>query len=258
MERCKSAAAFTLILNGTKMTELQKQLFELQDPDYKNFHAKLIPNVPAEKIIGIRTPQLRAFAASFFRKAQNCAEEKIQLETFLNSLPHELYEENNLHGFLIEKIKSFDECIFRLSEFLPFIDNWATCDLIRPHIFAKNTELLLPHIKKWISSEHTYTCRFGVEILMTFFLDERFKPEYLSLVTVLRSSEYYVNMMISWFFATALAKQWDCTVRILEEKKLSSWCHNKTIQKALESLRISREQKDYLKTLKTAGARSKA
>lgn len=233
-----------------KMTELQEQLFKLQDLDYKKFHAKLIPNIPAEKIIGIRTPQLRSFASSLFREAKSSAQKKSSLDAFLHSLPHELYEENNLHGFLIEKLSGFEECVLRVSEFLPFIDNWATCDMLQPKAFKKNPELLLPHIKKWIASEHTYTCRFGIGMLMSLFLDERFKPEYLCLASEVRSSEYYVNMMVSWFFATALAKQWDCTVRILEEKKLSAWCHNKAIQKAVESLRISREQKEYLKTLK--------
>jgi 3-methyladenine DNA glycosylase AlkD len=201
-----------------------------------------MPTINPEKIIGIRIPKLRAFANELAKENDN--------HEFLDKLPHTYYEENNLHAFLIEKIKDFDNCIAALDTFLPFVDNWATCDSMRPKVLGKHCEKLLPKAKQWISSTHTYTIRFGIGTLMNFYLDKNFKPEYLEIVSKIKSSEYYVNMMIAWFFATALAKQYDATLPYLQKQKLSSWCHNKTIQKAIESYRITPEQKELLRKLK--------
>lgn len=229
------------------MTDIQTRalhdaLFVLQDTDYKAFHEKLIPTVPPETVIGIRTPVLRRFASDY-AKTPDAAE-------FRASLPHAYYEENNLHAFLIEKIRDFDQALAALEAFLPYIDNWATCDALAPKVFAKHTDELLPHIESWIASKKTYTVRYGLGALMRYYLDEHFKPEYLTLAAGVRSEEYYVNMMIAWFFATALAKQYDAALQILLEHKLDIWTHNKAIQKARESFRITDAQKAYLKTLK--------
>ena len=221
---------------------LHDALFALQDTSYKAFHEKLIPTVPCETVIGIRTPVLRRFASDY-AKTPDAAE-------FLASLPHAYYEENNLHAFLIEKIRDFDQALAALEAFLPYIDNWATCDTLAPKVFAKHTDELLPHIESWIASEKTYTVRYGLGALMRYYLDEHFKPEYLTLAAGVRSEEYYVNMMIAWFFATALAKQYDAALQILLEHKLDIWTHNKAIQKARESFRITDAQKVYLSTLK--------
>ena len=198
--------------------------------------------MPPETVIGIRTPVLRRFASDY-AKTPDAAE-------FLASLPHTYYEENNLHAFLIEKIRDFDQALAALEAFLPYIDNWATCDALAPKVFAKHTDELLPHIESWIASEKTYTVRYGLGALMRYYLDEHFKPEYLTLAASVRSEEYYVNMMIAWFFATALAKQYDAALQILLEHKLDIWTHNKAIQKARESYRITDAQKAYLSTLK--------
>lgn len=221
---------------------VQKELFNLQDEAYKIFHSKLIPNVSADLIIGVRTPALRKFAKDFSK--HECANE------FLNSLPHKYYEENNLHGFLIEQIKDYDTLTKRLDEFLPYVDNWATCDLMRPKIFKKNKDRLIEKIDEWIDSDHTYMKRFAIEMLMSFYLDEDFKLEYAQKVATVKSEEYYVNMMIAWYFATALAKQYESIIPFIEGKKLEKWVHNKTIQKAVESYRITNEQKVYLRSLK--------
>lgn len=221
---------------------VQKELFNLQDEAYKKFHSKLIPNVSADLIIGVRTPALRKFAKDFSK--HECANE------FLNSLPHKYYEENNLHGFLIEQIKDYDTLTKRLDEFLPYVDNWATCDLMRPKIFKKNKDRLIEKIDEWIDSDNTYMKRFAIEMLMTFYLDEDFKLEYAQKVATVKSEEYYVNMMIAWYFATALAKQYESIIPFIEGKKLEKWVHNKTIQKAVESYRITNEQKVYLRSLK--------
>lgn len=223
------------------MTDIQIALKEISDEKYKKFTAGLIPNVSSDTIMGVRTPALRDFAKGLNRDTA---------EVFLKELPHRFYEENNLHAFLIEKITDFEECIKEIDRFLPFIDNWATCDSMRPKIFKKYSDRLLTHIKRWIASDNTYTVRFGLEMLMCYFLDENFDPEYLSLAAHIRSDEYYVNMMIAWFFATALAKQYDATLPYIEKGLLQRWTHNKAIQKSIESFRITREQKDYLKTLK--------
>ena len=226
----------------TIITNVQTRLFELQDLKYRDFHAKLMPTVNKEKIIGVRTPALRVFAKKYGKTDE--AKEYLQI------LSHQYYEENNLHGLLIEQIKDYDTCLEELERFLPYIDNWATCDIPRPKCFAKHKTELLPVIKEWIASGNTYTIRYGIGTLMSFYLDEDFKPEYIELVASVQSEEYYVNMMIAWYLATALAKQWDATIPYLEERKLSPWVHRKTIQKAVESYRITDEQKVYLKTLR--------
>lgn len=220
-----------------------EQLFELQDLSYKDFHAKLIPTVNPDAIIGVRTPQLRKFAKEFAKTPE--------VSEFLKELPHAYYEENNIHGFLIEQIKDYDMCIKALNEFLPFIDNWATCDMMSPKILKKHLPELLEEIKGWIRSEqHIYAVRFGIKMLMDFYLEEFFEEKYLEWVAKVQSEEYYIKMMQAWYFATALAKQYDSAVRYIEEERLEIWTHNKTIQKAVESYRITKEQKEYLKTLK--------
>jgi len=218
------------------------RLLSLQDLTYKEFHCKLMPTVDPDTVIGVRTPQLRKLAKEIYGSSDAA--------TFLNSLPHQYYDENNLHGFLLEKIKDYDECITRLNEFLPHINNWATCDFISPKIFKKHLPKLLSQIKVWLASDHVYTVRFGIGMLMKFFLDEAFTLEYPEIVAGLRSDEYYINMMIAWYFATALAKQYEAILPYIEEHRLDAWTHNKAIQKAIESLRITPEQKSYLRTLK--------
>ena len=221
---------------------LQNELFELQDIKYKEFHQKLMPTVNPDKVIGIRTPVLRKFAKDFSKRAE--------VESFLKNLPHKYYEEDNLHTFLLEEIKDYKALIKELNRFLPFIDNWATCDMMRPKILKNHRKELLEDIKEWLDSKDTYTIRFAVNCLMIYYLEEDFKPEYLEWVKNIKSDEYYINMVRAWYFATALAKQYDGTVKILETYALDKWTHNKTIQKANESYRITKEQKDYLKKLK--------
>lgn len=221
---------------------MQKMLFESQDLGYKEFQSKLIPNIDKDTVIGVRTPQLRKFAKEFAKNPL--------AQDFLQIIPHHYYEENNIHGLLIENIRDFDRVVFELDRFLPYIDNWATCDIISPKIFKKHLPELIVKINEWIKSGDTYTIRFALKMLMSFYLDSEFKPEYLSLASVIKSDEYYVNMMIAWFFATALSKQYDETIKYIENKKLPQWVHNKAIQKAVESYRITDEQKDYLRTLK--------
>ena len=221
---------------------LQRQLFAMADPSYKSFHCALMPTVDPDTVIGIRTPVLRKFAAEFAKTEDAAA--------FLRDLPHSYYEENNLHGFLLEKIKDYDTLIAELNRFLPHINNWATCDLISPKIFPKHREELLEQIRIWIRDEHTYTVRFAVGMLMKFYLDDAFDPAFPELVAKIRSEEYYINMMIAWYFATALAKQYDAILPYLENRRLDPWTHNKTIQKAIESRRITPEQKSLLRSLK--------
>ena len=223
-------------------TDLQKELFELQDLKYKEFHQKLMPTVNSDKVIGIRTPALRKFAKTFAKKAE--------AEEFIKNLPHKYYEEDNLHAFLLEEIKDYKLLIQELNKFLPFVDNWATCDMLRPKILKNHKDQLLIDIKKWLSSDNTYTIRFGVNCLMLYYLEADFKPEYLEWVKNIQSQEYYINMVRAWYFATALAKQYDEAVKILETNALDKWTHNKTIQKAIESYRITDEQKTILKSLK--------
>lgn len=221
---------------------IQEGLFALQDMKYREFQSKLIPNIDIERIIGVRTPQLRSFGKNISKTPA--------AKQFLASLPHKYYDENNLHGFLISNLKDYDEVIVELDRFLPYIDNWATCDLISPKVFAKNTDRLEPEIVKWLSSSNTYTVRFAIEMLMSFYLDDKFDLKYLEWVAQIRSQEYYINMMIAWYFATALAKQRNATLPFIENKRLDKWVHNKTIQKAVESYRISDEDKAYLKSLR--------
>lgn len=223
---------------------IQKQLFDLQDEEYKAFHSKLMPTISPDVIIGVRTPALRKLTKTLLKTNAT------DIKEFLSDLPHTYYEENNLHAFCIESIRDYDECIQALDSFLPFVDNWATCDCMAPKILAKHPDRLLPQIHKWLESEHTYTVRYAIGLLMRYFLDEQFKEEYLGLVAAVQSEEYYINMMRAWYFATALAKQYETTLPWLTENHLDIWTHNKTIQKAVESYRITKEQKDYLKTLK--------
>ena len=201
-----------------------------------------MPTVDKEKIIGIRTPMLRAFAKEFGKTAE--------AKEFLKELPHQYYEENNLHGLLLEQIKDYPTLIEELNRFLPFIDNWATCDLLAVRTVKKHLDIFTEEIDCWLSSEHTYTIRFGIGMLMRYYLEEYFSLEYPERVVRIRSEEYYVNMMRAWYFATALAKQYEAVLPFLEEKRLDLWTHNKTIQKAIESYRITPEQKAYLRTLK--------
>lgn len=222
--------------------QMQKELFALQDLKYRDFHSKLLPGVDKEIIIGIRTPVLRKFAKEFSKRKE--------AEEFLQDLPHQYYEENNLHMMIITGIKDYDKCLEEIKKFVPYINNWATCDLSLPKCFGKHKEELLPQIREWIASDHTYTIRYGLGTLMSLYLDENFKPEYLELAASVRSEEYYVNMMMAWYFATALAKQWEATVPYIEQRKLPQWVHRKTIQKAVESYRITPEQKTYLKSFR--------
>ncbi|MGE4353897.1 MAG: DNA alkylation repair protein [Oscillospiraceae bacterium] len=222
--------------------EIQHRLFELQDLKYKEFQCKLMPTVNPETVIGVRTPDLRKLAKEYSKTPE--------ASDFLKILPHRYYEENNLHGFLIETIRDYDTASNAVDAFLPFIDNWATCDLISPKVFKKHLPELYEKIKVWLKSDRTYTVRFGIEMLMSFYLDDNFRPEIPELVAGIRSNEYYINMMIAWYFATALAKQYFTTLPYIREKRLKKWTHNKTIQKAIESYRISDETKAYLRTLK--------
>ena len=221
---------------------VQADLFAIQDLAYRDFQAKLMPTVNKETVIGVRTPSLRAYAKKF-GKTDN-------VSAFLEVLPHKYYEENNLHGLLIEQIKAYPSCIAALDRFLPYIDNWATCDSPLPKCFDKNKEDVLERAKNWIATDATYVKRFGMGVMMRLFLDEDFKEEYIQLVASVKSEEYYVNMMIAWYMATALAKQWDAAVPYIQEHRLSEWVHRKSIQKAVESYRITPEQKDYLKGLR--------
>ncbi len=220
---------------------IREQLFAMQDLEYRDFHARLIPNVEKEKIIGVRTPALRKYAKSLSLE---------EAENFMSCLPHEYYEENNLHAFLIERERNFDDCIKKLECFLPYVDNWATCDMMRPKVLGKYPEELLEYIDKWIAAADTYRVRFGLNMLMTYYLDDNFKEEYLERAAAVQSEEYYVNMMIAWYFATALAKQYEKALPFFTESRLPLWVHNKAIQKAVESRRITAEQKQYLRTLK--------
>lgn len=222
--------------------EILQRLFALQDLEYRDFQAKLMPTVDKSTIIGVRTPELRRLAKEFAKREGVAA--------FLDELPHRYYDENNLHGFLLCEEKDFGRVIARLDAFLPYVDNWATCDLLSPKVFKKYKAELLPHIRRWLASDQVYTVRFGIEMLMSHYLDEDFTPEYFDWVAVLRSEEYYVNMMIAWYFATALVKQYDTALPILLEQRLMPWTHNKIIQKAIESYRITDEQKAYLRSLK--------
>ena len=221
---------------------IRARLFEMQDVQYREFTAKLIPTVSPERIIGVRTPDLRKYAAELSRTEDAAV--------FMAALPHRYHEENTLHGFLIGRIADYDACVAALDAFLPYVDNWATCDSIRPRCFKRNLSRLIGEIRRWMASEQTYTIRFGIEMLMCFYLGGAFDPVYLDWVAALRSEEYYVNMMIAWFFATALAKQWDAALPVIEARRLDPWVHNKAIQKAIESYRIPADRKNLLRARK--------
>jgi len=224
------------------MTEIiREHLSDLQDLKYKDFHTKLIPTVNPDTVIGVRAPALKAYAKQL---------RGLDVSEFLADLPHKYYDENNLHGLLIMSIKDYNEALAAIKSFLPYVDNWATCDLLRPVSFKKHRAELLDEIRLWLRSEHTYTIRFSMEMLMTHYLDEDFKPEYLEWLAEIRNREYYVNMMLAWYYATALAKQWEATLPYIENRRLDTWVHNKTIQKAIESFRVTDEQKAYLRTLR--------
>ena len=224
------------------MKKILDELFLLQDEEYREFNSKLIPTVAKENVIGIRIPVLRKYEKEI-RNTEKAKE-------FLNSLPHKYTEEYNLHALLLENINSYNDTITALNDFLPFVDNWATCDIMSIKIFRNHLDILPEQLDIWLNSTHTYTIRFAIKMYMTYYLDENFNLSFMTKISKLRSDEYYVNMMIAWYFATALAKQYDSAIKFLEEKKLSGWVHNKTIQKAIESYRITDEQKTYLRTLK--------
>ena len=220
-----------------------ERLMELQDTGYRDMQKKkIIPTVDPDSIIGVRTPALRALAKEILKSGD--------YKVFLNELPHKYFEENQLHAFILSGMKDFDECMDELEKFLTFVDNWATCDQMSPKVFKKHKDELLKHIKVWIKSDKTYTVRFGVGMLMEHFLDDDFDLKYPEMAARIRSDEYYVNMMIAWYFATALAKQYESIIPFIEQKRLAPWTHNKAIQKSVESYRITDEQKAYLKSLK--------
>lgn len=222
--------------------QIRAELDSMQDLEYKSFHLRLVPTMKADEVIGVRTPQIRAMAKRYSKDPQ--------IEEFLKALPHATHEENQLHSFTICLMKDYDKAIQHVDAFLPYVNNWATCDQLNPKIFSKNKEKLEKEIDRWLLSSETYTIRFGIEMLMNHFLDDAFKKEHLQKVAAVKSKEYYVNMMIAWYFATALTKQWEETLPAIEGQVLDIWTHNKTIQKACESFRISKEKKEYLRTLK--------
>ena len=222
--------------------EIREELYRLQDSKYREFQSKLIPTVTPDSVIGVRTPALRKYAKEMAKREE--------IGEFLSDLPHRYFDENQLHAFIISQLKDFGRCMECVRTFLPYVDNWATCDQLSPKVFGKNKEDLLAQIREWIASGDTYTVRFGIGMLMQYFLDEDFDPEYPELVAQIRSEEYYVNMMKAWYFATALAKQYQAVLPFIEERRLDDWTHRKAIQKSVESYRIKEEQKKYLKTLK--------
>ena len=222
--------------------EIREGLFAKQDIKYRDFQVGLIPGKTVDSMIGVRTPELRKFAKELLKNPE--------IGDFLSALPHQYFDEDQLHAFIISGMKDFDKCMEELERFLPYVDNWATCDQMSPKIFKKYRQQLFSRIEEWIKSDRTYTVRFAVGMLMEHFLDEDFDPKYPEMVAKLRSEEYYINMMIAWYFATALAKQYDTVIPYIEKKKLDVWTHNKTIQKAIESYRITPEQKEYLRSLK--------
>ncbi len=224
------------------MYNIRDELFKLQDKKYRDFQSKLLPTINPDTIIGVRTPDLRSFAKKLVKASK--------YQNFIDNLPHKYFDENQLHAFIISEIKDYDLCIKYVNDFLPYVDNWATCDQMSPKVFNKKHNSLIKEIKKWITSKKTYTIRFAIGMLMQHYLDDDFKEEYLDLVSSVKSDEYYVNMMIAWYFATALAKQYDIAVSYIENNVLDTWVHNKTIQKAIESYRITLKHKEYLKKYK--------
>ena len=225
-----------------KIEEIRKKLFELQDKKYRDFQCRLIPTLESTTIIGVRTPELRRYAKELVKQKE--------MQNFLHFLPHQYFEENQLHAFMISEIKDNKQCLEELNQFLPFVDNWATCDQLSPKVFKKNRSELIDQIKQWVCSDRTYTVRFGIGMLLEHFLDDDFDPIYLEMVSKISSEEYYIRMMVAWYFATALAKQYTKALLYIEEQKLDIWTLNQTIQKAVESRRITLEQKEYLRRLK--------
>lgn len=229
------------------MTDAEKLVREslllMKDEEYKKFHSKLMPTVNPDKIIGIRVPVLRKFSAEIWKNGTG--------ELFIKNLPHKYYEEDNVHAFCIEKITDINIAIAETERFLPYIDNWATCDMLSPKVFSKHPDIIFEKSLEWIKSDHVYTVRYGIGMLMRYFLDENFSEDVLKIASEIRSDEYYVNMMIAWFFATAITKQYESAIRYVEENRLADWVHNKTIQKAIESKVVFVETKEYLRTLKT-------
>ena len=224
------------------MELITNMLWERADGGYRDFQSKLIPSLPKESIIGVRTPALRALAKEL-QGSELAA-------SFLQELPHAYYDENQLHAILLSASKDYEECRELLERFLPYVDNWATCDILSPKVLRKQPEATLEAIQRWLGSTHSYTVRFGMEMLMSYYLDALFEPRFLAWVAADRSEEYYVRMMVAWFFATALAKQYEATLPYLEQGLLPQWTHKKTIQKACESYRITAEQKRYLRSLR--------
>ncbi len=225
------------------MTDIQKKLFEMQDLSYRDFHSRLMPQTNKEKVIGVRTPELRKFAKQLYGKSE--------AESFLYELPHKYYEEDNLHAFLIEQINDYDAVVSRLDEFLPLVDNWATCDMMKPKIFKNHLPELKEKCFEWLDSSCTYMVRFGIVMLMTHYLENEFDISIPQKISQIRSEEYYIKMAVAWYFATALSKRYDEILPFIENRKLDPWTHNKTIQKSKESYRITPEQKNQLNKLKT-------
>ena len=222
--------------------EIRRRLFALQDIKYRDFQAKLIPGKTEDVMIGVRTPELRKLAKEFAARED--------IEEFLNDLPHKYFDEDQLHAFIISGMKDYERCMAETERFLPYVDNWATCDQMSPKIFKKHRDDLAMKADRWLDSKETYTVRFAIGMLMEHFLEEDFDIKYPERVADIRSDEYYINMMIAWYFATALAKQYEAILPYIENKRLDDWTHNKTIQKAIESYRITPNQKEYLRTLK--------
>ena len=224
------------------VTQIREELFALQDEKYRDFTKNLTPGLEADSFIGVRTPALKKLAKEYAKTEG--------IEEFLGDLPHKYFEENQLHAFLISEIKDYETCIREINRFLPYVNNWATCDQMSPKVFAKHKKELLGEVKVWIKSKETYTVRYAIGTLMRHYLDDDYDEKYPKMVAAVKSEEYYINMMIAWYFATALAKQYESILPYIENQKLSKWTHNKTIQKAIESYRITPEQKEYLRSLK--------
>ena len=222
--------------------DIRKTLLSMQDEKYKAFQVKLFPTVDPQTVIGVRTPDLRGYAKKLLKEED--------VSAFLSDLPHRYFDENQLHAFILSELKDYGKCMEEVNRFLPYVDNWATCDQMSPKVFKKNRPQLLEQIRIWLKSDRTYTIRFAIGMLMEHYLDDAFDLRYPEMVAGIRSDEYYVNMMIAWYFATALAKQYDEILPFIEDRRLDVWTHNKAIQKAIESYRITPEQKDYLKGLK--------
>lgn len=240
MAKCasKGNGEFSDLINE----EIINNLNSLSDSKYRDFQIKLIPGKTSDQMIGVRTPDLRNYAKELSKRGD--------ISDFLNNLPHKYFDENQLHAFIISLLKDYDKCMDEVEHFLPYVDNWATCDQMSPKIFKKNREKLLEKVRTWIASDKTYTIRFGIKMLMEHFLDDDFDLQYPDMVASVKSEEYYVNMMIAWYFATALAKRYDSILPYIEEKRLDTWTHNKAIQKSIESYRITDDQKSYLRSLK--------